>query len=182
MDVAQCWGYGALPGIFFCKQTYDTEPIMKTSDTTRQVNRAMIAAIASAFALGVAGCGEKPSQSSADNYGKNLQQPADTASSKIERAADSAEQRLERAADAAEKKLESAGKTLDDAAVTAKVKSALIAEPNLKAMSIDVDTTGGVVTLKGTTANFEQKQKAEQLASTIEGVRSVRNELVVVRG
>ena len=153
---------------------------MKTSDT-RQVNCAMIAAIASAFALGVAGCGEKPSPS-ADNYGKNLQQPADTASSKVERAADSAEQKLERAADAAEKKLESAGKALDDATVTAKVKSALIAEPNLKAMSIDVDTTAGVVTLKGTTANFEQKQKAEQLASTVEGVRSVRNELVVVRG
>jgi len=153
---------------------------MQTS-VTRQVNRAMIAAIASALALGVAGCGEKPSPSS-DNFGKNLQQPADTASSTIERAADSAEQKLERAAEAAGKKLETAGKALDDATVTAKVKSALIAEPNLKAMSIDVDTTAGVVTLKGTTVNFEQKQKAEQLASTIEGVRSVRNELVVVRG
>jgi hyperosmotically inducible protein len=151
---------------------------MNTTDT-RQVNRAMIAAIASAFALAAAGCGEKPSQSSADNYGKK---PADTASSKVERATNSAEQKLERAADAAEKNLESAGKALDDATVTAKVKSALIAEPNLKAMSIDVDTTGGVVTLKGTTANFEQKQKAEQLTSAIEGVRSVRNELVVVRG
>lgn len=151
---------------------------MKTSDT-RQLNRAMIAAIASAFALGVAGCGEKPSQTSSN---KNLPQPADSATSQIERAANSAEQNLERAAEAAEKKLEGAGKALDDAAVTAKVKSALIAEPNLKAMSIDVDTTGGIVTLKGTTENFEQKQKAEQLASTIEGVRSVRNELVVVRG
>lgn len=155
---------------------------MRTSDT-RQVNRAMIAAIASAFALGAAGCGEKPSQPSSDNYGQNLQQqPADTASSKIDRAADSAEQKLEHAAEAAEKKLEGAGKALDDAAVTAKVKSALIAEPNLKAMSINVDTTGGVVTLKGTTENSEQKQRAEQLATSIEGVRSVRNELVVVRG
>ena len=151
---------------------------MQTSDT-KQVNRAMLAAIASAFALSVAACGEKPSQSSADSYGKI---PADSASSKVERATDSAEQKLERAADAAEKKLESAGKTLDDAAVTAKVKSALIAEPNLKAMAINVDTTAGIVTLKGTTENLEQKHKAEQLATTIEGVRSVRNELVVIRG
>ena len=152
---------------------------MKTSDT-RQVHRAMIVAIASAFALGVAGCGEK--QQSPDNFGQNLKQPADTASSQVGRAVDSAEQKLERAAEAAERKVDGAEKALDDAAVTAKVKSALIAEPNLKAMSINVDTTGGVVTLKGTTENFEQKQRAEQLAGTIEGVRSVRNELLVVKG
>src|SRR5262245_43847326 len=154
---------------------------MKTD--IRHVRSALIAAaVASAVTLNVAGCGERQPQPSTDKYGQNSKQPADSANSRLEGAAGTAQEKLESAANAVEKKMESAGKTLEDAAVTAKVKSALIAEPNLKAMSIDVDTTGGIVTLKGTTENAEQKQRAEQLAATVEGVRSVRNELVVVRG
>ena len=40
----------------------------------------------------------------------------------------------------------------------------------------------GVVTLKGTANSQESRQKAEQVASSIEGVRTVKNELVVVSG
>src|SRR5262245_27071031 len=149
---------------------------MKRSDA-RQLIRPLAVAIASAAALVTAGCGDKPSTSS-----QSPQQPADTASSRVERAAESAEQKLERAAEAVGQRLEGTGKVVEDASVTAKVKAILVADPNLKARSIDVDTTGGVVTLKGTTENVEQKQLAEQLATAVEGVRSVRNELVVIKG
>jgi hyperosmotically inducible protein len=156
--------------------THNTEKIMRLSET-RPAYRALLTAVAAALAVSVAACGEKqPSDKMSQ-----IPPSGDTASSKMERAADSAEQKLEKAADAAERKLDQAGKAIDDAAVTAKVKSALIAEPNLKALSINVDTMAGIVTLKGTADSQESKQKAEQLASTVEGVRSVKNELVVIR-
>jgi osmotically-inducible protein OsmY len=151
---------------------------MMKPNETRQVDRAMLAAIAAALALGVASCGE---QQQPEKFGAGVP-PGESARSPMERAADSMESKIEKAADAAGQKLEQAGKALDDAAVTAKVKSALIAEPNLKALSINVDTTAGIVTLKGVTHSQEAKQKAEQVASAVEGVRSVRNELIVVRG
>ena len=139
---------------------------------TRQVNRALLAAIAVALAVGVASCGERQPQPSPDKVGKSAQPGTQSSgSSTVNRATDTAEQTIEKA-----------GKALDDAAVTAKVKSALVTEPNLKALSINVDTTAGIVTLRGTADSAEAKQKAEQVASTVEGVRSVRNELIVVRG
>jgi len=150
---------------------------MKTS-ISKQVHRPLLAAVAAALALGLAACGEKPSS----DRTSQIPPPGDTTSSKLERAADSAERKMDQAADAAERKLDQASKAIDDATVTAKVKSALIAEPNLKSLSINVDTMAGVVTLKGTADSQDSKQKAEQLASTVEGVRSVRNELVVIRG
>ena len=150
---------------------------MKTSEI-KQTNRALYIAVAAALTLGVAACNKQgPERTS-----QLPPPPSDTASSKMERAADNAEQKIEKAADAAERKIDQAGKALDDATVTAKVKSALIAEPNLKAMSINVDTAAGIVTLRGTADSQETKQKAERLASTVEGVRSVKNELVVIRG
>lgn len=72
---------------------------------------------------------------------------------------------------------DTAGKAMDDAAVTAKVKSALLADATTKGMNIDVDTSAGTVTLTGTVASAAEKQRAEQLAQTIEGVRAVRNNL-----
>ena len=145
-------------------------------------NRVMMAAIATALAMGVAACQKNESQPAPDRSGQNMQQPGDNVGGRIERSAESAEKRIEGVADAAEKRVEQAGKSLDDAAVTAKVKSALIAEPNLKSNTIDVDTVGGVVILKGTADSQEIRRKAEQVATAVEGVRSVRNELVVIRG
>ncbi len=138
----------------------------------RQVNRAMVAAIAVALALGVAACQKNEPQPAPEKFGQNLQPP----SPPIERAADATPGNVDQS------NVEQAGKALDDAAVTAKVKSALIAEPNLKSTTINVDTTAGVVTLKGTIDSQDTRQKAEQIATTVEGVRSVRNELIVVRG
>src|SRR6266853_1738609 len=70
----------------------------------------------------------------------------------------------------------------EDAALAIKVKSALGADPSLKMLAIDAGASGGVVTLYGTANNRALREKAAQVASKVEGVKSVRNELVIVAG
>jgi len=141
-----------------------------------KTRRALHIAVASAFALSLAACNR---DTSAEKVGRDIDRAADKASQQIGRAADSAEKKLDQASDAAGRKLAEAGKTMDDAALTAKVKSALIAEPGLKALAIDVDTSGGVITLNGTANSTESRDKAVQVAQNVQGVKSVRNNLVV---
>ena len=77
----------------------------------------------------------------------------------------------------AERQVERAAVVLDDAAITAKVKSALIADSRLSGLSIDVDTTKNIVTLRGTVASDELRRHAEDIARKIEGVTDVKNDL-----
>ena len=72
---------------------------------------------------------------------------------------------------------ERAAATVDDSAITAKVKAALIAEPNLKSTPISVTTSGAVVTLSGTVETAVEKAKAVQVAENVEGVKSVVDHL-----
>ncbi len=60
-----------------------------------------------------------------------------------------------------------------DAAITAEVKGKLAAEPGLSALAIDVDTTGGRVTLTGTVSSHEAIGRATLLALETPGVREV---------
>jgi hyperosmotically inducible protein len=73
---------------------------------------------------------------------------------------------------------------MSDAAITAKVKSALAADVGLKTVTgIHVDTdNGGVVTLKGKVDSADIKKHAEQVARKVNGVKSVKNELQVTKG
>jgi hyperosmotically inducible periplasmic protein len=71
---------------------------------------------------------------------------------------------------------------LSDGAITASIKADYLKDPDLSVLKIDVDTTGGVVTLKGTAADDAARQRAEKIASAIKGVREVRNNLEVKRG
>ena len=79
----------------------------------------------------------------------------------------------------AERQLERAAGVLDDATITAKVKSALIAEPQLKGLAIDVDTSKNVVTLSGSVASDQARADAERIAKQVEGVAGVKNNLEV---
>lgn len=67
----------------------------------------------------------------------------------------------------------------DDTAITAKVKAALIAEPGLKSTEINVDTKEATVTLSGTVASNELRDRAKQIASSTSGVKNVVDNLVV---
>ena len=66
-----------------------------------------------------------------------------------------------------------------DATITAKVKSKFVADDQLKAHEINVDTKNGVVTLRGSVADPNAKDRATTVAREVEGVTSVNNELVV---
>jgi hyperosmotically inducible protein len=63
--------------------------------------------------------------------------------------------------------------------VTMKIQAKYFLDADVKGRQIDVDTRNGVVTLKGTVENTQQKQEAEQIAGETEGVRRVVNQLAV---
>lgn len=66
---------------------------------------------------------------------------------------------------------------VDDAAITAKVKTALLAESNVPGTAINVDTTEGKVTLRGKLDSQAQIDRAVQVARGVDGVRDVDNQL-----
>lgn len=68
---------------------------------------------------------------------------------------------------------------LDDAAITARVKSALMSRGSTSAFQTGVDTKNGIVTLTGEADNEAEKELAERLARDISGVKEVRNNLTV---
>jgi osmotically-inducible protein OsmY len=67
----------------------------------------------------------------------------------------------------------------DDAAVDAKVRSAMATDVGLKTLKINVDVDKGVVTLKGKVDSDETKRKAADVARKVNGVKAVNNELQV---
>jgi hyperosmotically inducible periplasmic protein len=83
------------------------------------------------------------------------------------------------AASSTERAMSKAGDAVGDAAITGKVKTALIADPDVKALRIDVDTKDNVVTLNGTADTRAHADKAATVAQGVEGVKSVDNRLRV---
>lgn len=69
------------------------------------------------------------------------------------------------------------GDVVDDASITASVKSKLLWSKHTEGMDTTVITKDGRVELSGTVANQQAKQQAEQLAKNTPGVRSVDNQL-----
>ena len=70
------------------------------------------------------------------------------------------------------------GEFTNDAAVTARVKSAIATDVGARpAAAITVDTYHGVVQLTGFVDSREQAAKAEGAAKKVEGVRSVKNDV-----
>lgn len=71
----------------------------------------------------------------------------------------------------------SVGQNIDDAAISTKVKAAFAQDPSVKAIDVKVDTHLGAVQLSGWVNTAEEKAKAEQLAKTVAGVKSVENRI-----
>ncbi len=72
-----------------------------------------------------------------------------------------------------------AGDTIRDAAITASVKIALAFEPGVAATEINVDTDGGIVTLRGEVGTEAERQLAGKVAEDIGSVTEVVNELTI---
>lgn len=74
---------------------------------------------------------------------------------------------------------ETAGQYIDDAAITTKVKAQLIDDPEVKSTQVSVETMKGVVQLSGFVQNRQIAVRAEQVTRRVDGVRGVKNDLVV---
>lgn len=74
---------------------------------------------------------------------------------------------------------DSTGEYVDDAAITTKIKSVMIADTAVSALHISVKTVKGVVHLTGTADTKAEADKAEAIARGVPGVISVVNDIHV---
>lgn len=74
---------------------------------------------------------------------------------------------------------ESTGEYIDNAAITARVKSALAADEMVKGREINVESFRGTVQLSGFVSTSEEKARAERIAKSIVGVEEVKNNITV---
>lgn len=73
----------------------------------------------------------------------------------------------------------SVGETIDDAGITAQVKTALLNDPDVGGLRIDVDTSKGLVTLSGVVKSKDEEAKAIAIARKVDGVKDVKSTLQV---
>jgi hyperosmotically inducible protein len=71
------------------------------------------------------------------------------------------------------------GANITDAAINTMIHTKMLNEDTLKGSDINVDVNNHIVTLKGTVASAAGKARAEQIARTTDGVKSVNNVLMV---
>src|SRR5262245_7615243 len=72
-----------------------------------------------------------------------------------------------------------AGQTIDDQATARRVEEALRSDPAYKFTDVKVAAYVGTVQLSGFVENHEQKGQAEDIAKKIEGVKHVKNDIVL---
>ena len=74
---------------------------------------------------------------------------------------------------------ESTGEYVDDSVITTKIKSLLAADNLLKSFQISVETYQGTVQLSGFVKSRQAVDKADEIAKSVKGVKSVKNDLIV---
>ncbi|PKN19082.1 MAG: transporter [Deltaproteobacteria bacterium HGW-Deltaproteobacteria-6] len=76
-------------------------------------------------------------------------------------------------------KQESAGDFIDDSVITTKIKSLLAKDDLLKSFEVRVETRKGIVQLSGFVSSQQIADKAGEIAGSVAGVASVKNDLIV---
>jgi len=74
---------------------------------------------------------------------------------------------------------ETSGQYVDDSVITAGVKTKMLNDPRVAGTSITVETMKGTVMLSGFAKSQAEKDAAASVAKTVEGVKSVKNEITV---
>ena len=74
---------------------------------------------------------------------------------------------------------ESTGEYVDDSVITTKVKALLAEDDFLKSFQIGVETYKGIVQLSGFVNSRQAVRKAGEIAGSVKGVNSVRNDLIL---
>lgn len=136
----------------------------------------VLATTATAFAL--AACGQA-------NEGETVGQQIDNAVANTQSAAADAGQEMgqamEQAREAAGNMADKAAIAAADAAITTKVNAALATDDQLRALQINVDTEAGHVTMTGPAPDEAARERATELAGSVDGVIAVNNRLEVVK-
>jgi len=104
---------------------------------------------------------------------------AEKAGQQIDQTADKAGQVATDVKESASSMAESTGEYIDDSAITAKVKWAILQDPNLKTLEISVVTTDGVVSLTGAVDSQRSIDRAASVARDTPAVKSVENHLTI---
>jgi len=136
---------------------------VRTEERIDDMNSLQRKTLLISLVVGTAMAGAACQQRTPSTTSQNMNRPAETAST-------------------APSTMGKAANAVDDAAITAKVKTAIMAEPGLKSMDINVDTKDAVVTLTGTVPSAPLKDRAKEIATNVSGVKSVQDNLVAQSG
>ncbi len=117
-----------------------------------------------ALTVGLAGCQKKEQEQ---------------ANKQIDQAAGKVGEKMGEAEKTLGKETQQAGKYVDDATITAKVKAAILADPMLKVLQIAVTTTNGVVKLNGVVDSQKSLDHSLAVARAVNGVKSVESGLII---
>ena len=152
----------------------------------RPVQRVASILTVSALALGLAGCGKTEDTSVGqrpDSIPERTEQAANRAGTAAGNTAQNAGTTIEQGAtsvgNAVSNTTDRAAGAVDDATITAKVKTELAQDPDLSALKINVDTVNGKVTLNGPAPTTVARDRAETIAKAVQGVTEVHTQLVV---
>jgi hyperosmotically inducible periplasmic protein len=74
---------------------------------------------------------------------------------------------------------ETVGSYIDDATITTQVKAKMVENKSVDAGAIKVETLNGTVMLSGFAKNETERAAAERIAQDVNGVKAVRNQLVI---
>lgn len=123
----------------------------------------LTAGVSIVLAIGLAAC-EKDDP--AESMGKSIDQA-------VEKAGDEMDDVSSMIVEQGDK----AGNEINDSAITTKVKAAILSEPGLSVLQVNVDTEGGVVTLSGSSDSQENIERAKEVAGAVSGVKEVDNRM-----
>lgn len=128
-------------------------------------------ALSSALALTVGCAADRDKQAAADADADMT--PATTPADPVTADPMGADPDMDTTADASLGDGQDSDQPIDDTWITTKVKSSLLAEPDVSGLEINVDTLNGVVTLRGQVETQAQVDTATRIARDIEGVANV---------
>jgi len=80
---------------------------------------------------------------------------------------------------AATDKREGTGEYFDDSVVTTKVKAALLKDPAVSGLAVNVETFKGVVQLSGFVATSTERNRAVEVAREVPGVKQIKNDILI---
>lgn len=136
----------------------------------------VLAAALAGIALFGAGCSD---QAPSGTVGQKVDRAADKMAAATDKAGDKMAAATDKAGDKMAAATDKAVTAIDDSTITTKVKAAVLAEPGLKTLQINVDTKDGVVTLAGIVDSQALKERATQVTQGVSGVKSVVDNLTI---